>query len=355
MSKSKGNVLDPLELIDEYGADAVRFTLTAMAAVGRDLKLSTNRIAGYRNFGTKIWNVARFAEMNGCLPTEDFKPEDVTQTLNIWMVGKTVRFKVKMDDALSSYRFNDAANCAYSHVWGTFCDWYVELSKPLFQMKDGNIKEETKKTMAWALDQCLIILHPIMPFITEELWGKITSRKKMLIHADWPTYKLENFQDQNSDREIEWVINLIEQIRSIRSELGVPPAAKVPLHQVVLDPLGKEALRRNKFLIERLARLSGIEGPQQARKGSVTIVVEGGEFALEIINFIDLTAEKERLKKSIDKVQKEMDSLKNKIENKKFIANAPAQVIAETGERLSDLNEELLKLSAAKQRLENAG
>ena len=355
MSKSKGNVMDPIDLVNEYGADAVRFTLSAMAAMGRDLKLSNNRIAGYRNFGTKIWNAARFAQLNGCMTSENFQPEDVTQTLNKWIIGETVRFKINVDIALSSYRFNDAANAAYSHIWGKFCDWYVEFSKPLLDLDDDKIKRETKLTMAWALDQCLIVLHPIMPFVTEEIWGKTASRKKMLIHTDWPTYELEGFQDQKADKEINWVINLIEQIRSIRSELGVPAVAKIPLFIISLDMAGKEALNNNEHLILRLARLSAISTTERTDKGSVTIAVEGGEFNLQIVDFINLTVENERLKKSIDKIQKERLGLTNKINNKNFLANAPKGLVSETKERISELDEELLKLSDAQQRLKNAG
>ena len=355
MSKSKGNVMDPLELIDEYGADAVRFTLTAMAAMGRDLKLSNNRIAGYRNFGTKLWNAARFAEMNDCRPIIDFKPTEVQQTLNKWVVGETVRFKEAMDKALSSYRFNDAASVAYTHIWGKFCDWYVELSKPLLGLEGSSEKRETQATMAWALDQCLIILHPIMPFITEELWMSIGSRKQMLIHEDWPEYSSLEFQNAVADREIEWVISLIEQIRSVRSELRVPAGAKIPLLQVKVESKFEEIIKRNKILIEKLARLSSILVIDLAPKGAVTIAVEGSEFALRISDFIDLPSEAIRLTKSIEKIKDESVMLTGKLSNTKFIANAPEAVIIDTKERLLELNDDLGKLAAALRRITQAG
>ena len=230
MSKSLGNILDPIELIDRYGADAVRFTLTAMAAMGRDLKLSEERIAGYRNFGTKLWNAARFAEMNDCRPDPAFDPRSVTLTANKWIVGETGRLRETLDAALAAYRFNDAANALYAHVWGKVCDWYVELAKPLF---DGDGAAETRATMAWVLDQCLILMHPVMPFITEALWGQIATRPKLLCHTDWPTYGPELI-DPAADAEMTWIIGLIEDIRSVRAQLHVPAGARVPLVELAL-------------------------------------------------------------------------------------------------------------------------
>ena len=355
MSKSKGNVLDPIELIDEYGADAVRFTLTSMAAMGRDLKLSKNRIAGYRNFGTKLWNAARFAEINDCKPDENFTPHSVNHTLNKWIVGETARFKEKMDKSLENFRFNDAAAVSYNHIWGKFCDWYVEFSKPLLEIGDPDTRAETQSTLAWVLDQCLILLHPIMPFITEELWSKITHREKPLIHTDWPDYSVSNLLDQDADHEIAWVINLIEQIRSVRSELGVPPAAKVPLVQIQLDKRGVSALNRNSALIERLSRLSKISIELERQNGAVIIPVEGGEFALKIANFIDLPSEKSRLKKSINKIIAEVNLLEKKLSNQKFIANAPSVVIDESKSRLLELQNNLSKLSISLEQIRMVG
>ena len=220
MSKSLGNVLDPLELIDDYGADAVRFTLTAMAAMGRDLKLSPQRIAGYRNFGTKLWNAARFAEMNEAVGSTGAIPQP-KQTVNRWILGETAKTKALVDTALSQYRFNDAANTLYAFVWGTVCDWYVEFSKPLLLDGTGEVKRETQDTMAWVIDQCLILLHPIMPFITEELWGTLAKREGMLIHADWPTYG-DELIDAEADAEMNWVIALIDSVRSAARKCTCP-------------------------------------------------------------------------------------------------------------------------------------
>ncbi|MEM9098733.1 MAG: valine--tRNA ligase, partial [Pseudomonadota bacterium] len=230
MSKSLGNVIDPLEIIDEYGADALRFTLTSMAAMGRDIKLDVNRVAGYRNFGTKLWNAARFAEMNGCYAadacsygktTEELRKNSPRHMVNRWVIGETVRVSKTVHKALEEFRFNEAAGALYNHIWGTFCDWYLEISKPLLQGQNEEAKAETQATMAWALDQCLILLHPIMPFITEALWESLSKRDKMLVHGDWPDLS-EDLIDPAADDEIGWVIRMIEEIRSVRVQMNVP-------------------------------------------------------------------------------------------------------------------------------------
>ncbi|WP_112321699.1 valine--tRNA ligase [Oceanibium sediminis] len=355
MSKSLGNVLDPLELIDEYGADAVRFTLTAMAAMGRDLKLSTDRIKGYRNFGTKLWNAARFAEMNECSPAADFDPAACTQTVNKWIVGETARAREACDEALAQYRFNDAANGLYAHVWGKVCDWYVEFAKPLLQSGDEAVIAETRATMAWAIDQCLILLHPIMPFITEQLWGDIAERPKMLVHTDWPTYSSADLADAAADAEMLWVIGLIEDIRSLRAETHVPAGAKLPLIQIDLDAAGTQALANNATLVARLARVSEFQTANSAPKGAVTLPVPGGTFCLPLADVIDVAAERVRLDKALAKLGKEVGGLKGKLNNAKFIANAPEEVVDEARTRLEELEAESAKLQAAQKRLDDLG
>jgi len=355
MSKSTGNVLDPLELIDEYGADAVRFTLTAMAAMGRDLKLSTQRIEGYRNFGTKLWNAARFAEMNECKPSTDFDPSTVTQTVNQWIVGETARALEGFDTALNAYRFNDAANGLYAFVRGQVCDWYVEFAKPLFQSDDAAVVAETRATMAWAIDQCLILLHPIMPYITEQLWGDIAEREKMLVHADWPQYNSADLATPTADAELHWVIGLIESIRSVRAEMRVPAGAKIPMVQLQLDDAGKGALARNVMLIKRMARIEDISEATEAPKGAITIAVEGGTFCLPLADIIDVDAENTRLSKAIEKLAKEVGGLKGKLSNEKFTAKAPAAVVEENRQRLISATEEIEKLEAAMKRLADLG
>ncbi|WP_108483185.1 valine--tRNA ligase [Oceaniglobus ichthyenteri] len=351
MSKSLGNVLDPLELIDEYGCDAVRFTLTAMASMGRDLKLSTARIAGNRNFGTKLWNAFRFAEMNGAT-THKGLPQP-SQTVNRWIIGETAKVRADVDAALSAYRFNDAANALYVFVWGKVCDWYVELSKPLLLDGTDAQKIETRQTLAWVLDQCLILLHPIMPFITEELWGQI-ERSKMLIHADWPTYG-DELIDPQADSEMNWVISLIEGIRSVRGEMNVPAALKVDLLMLDLDEPGQTAWNNNAPMIEKLARLNSLALAETAPKGSATIPVAGGTFALPLADIIDVSAEKARLSKALGKVEKELGGLNGRLKNPKFRENADAQVIEETEAQAAVKAEEKQRLETALHRLAEIG
>ena len=293
--------------------------------------------------------------MNECSPVADYDPKACTQTVNKWIVGETARAREAVDEALNAYRFNDAANTLYAHVWGKVCDWYVEFAKPLFQSGDEAVIAETRATMAWAIDQCLILLHPIMPFITEELWGQIAERAKMLVHADWPTYTAADYADAEADAEMGWVIGLIEDIRSVRAETHVPVGAKVPLIQVELDEAGARALERNRALIERLARVAEFQTADAPPKGAVTIPVQGGLFCLPLADVIDIAAEKARLDKATDKLGKEMGGLEKKLSNEKFIANAPEEVVDEARARLEDLQDEAAKLRAAQDRLKELG
>ena len=353
MSKSLGNVLDPLELIDEYGADAVRFTLTSMAAMGRDLKLSTQRIAGYRNFTTKIWNAARFAEMNGVFGHARWQPgTPLKETANKWIVGEVARARIETDAALAAFRFNDAANGLYAFAY-TFFDWYVEFSKPLL---DGDAAEETRAVYGWALDQLLIMLHPIMPFLTEELWGLSAEREKMLVHADWPTYG-EELIDRDALAEMRWVRDLIEKVRSVRGEMNVPKSLKAPLFKLSLDAAGEAAWARNEAIIlkDREAGIEGLTAADAAPKGSATIAVEGGTFALPLEGLIDAGAERARLEKSVGKLEKELGGLEGRLKNPKFRENAAPEVIEETEDLAAQKSGELARLKTAVARLAEIG
>ncbi len=350
MSKTAGNVIDPLEIIDEYGADALRFTNAAMAAIGGVLKLSKDRIAGYRNFGTKLWNATRFAEMNGVFEAPVSGIPQPTHTVNRWIIGETAKVREAVDDAFAAYRFNDAANALYAFVWGKVCDWYVEFSKPLF---DTEHAAETRATMRWVLDQCYILLHPIMPFITEELWGLTGTRPKMLVHADWPTYGAELI-DAEADREMNWVIGLIEEIRSSRAQMSVPVALKLPMLLAEADAPARAALARNEALVLRLARLEAItEGA--VGKGAISIAAPGALFGLPLEGVIDVAAEKARLEKTLAKVEKEAAGLRARFANPKFVANAAEEVIEEARENLAAREEEAAKIGAALKRLAELG
>ena len=351
MSKSLGNVLDPLELIDEYGADAVRFTLTAMAAMGRDLKLSTQRIAGYRNFGTKLWNFARFAEMNGVFEVSVEGTPRAEATLNRWILGETAKVRATVDEALENFRFNDAANALYAFVWGKVCDWFVEFSKPLLQGEDVALRDETRAVMKWVLDQCLILLHPIMPFITEELWSLSGRREKMLVHADWPEHAPADLVDEAADHEMNWVIALIEEIRSARAQMHVRAGLYVPLVVAEIDARGRAAWARNEALIRRLARVESLAQVAELPRGAVTIAVEGATFGLPLADIIDIGAEKTRLEKTLGKLEKELRGLRGRLGNPKFVASAPEEVVEEARANLAAREEEEAKLKEALARL----
>ncbi|WP_101065427.1 valine--tRNA ligase [Roseovarius salinarum] len=354
MSKSLGNVLDPIELIEEYGADAVRFTLTAMAAMGRDLKLSPQRIAGYRNFGTKLWNAARFAEMNGATGSDGRLPA-ATHTVNRWILGETARVREEVDAALGAYRFNDAANALYAFVWGKVCDWYVEFSKPLLMDGDAAARAETQACMAWVIDQCLVMLHPIMPFITEELWGLLGTRDTMLVHADWPGHTAAGLADPEADREMTWVISLIENIRSARAQVHVPAGLYVPVLVTELDAAGQAAWESNAALIKRLARIDSIERVDSLPRGCITVAVEGGSFGLPVADLIDVAEEKARLEKTLGKLEKEMGGLRGRLDNPKFLQSAPEDVVEEARENLAVKEDEAARLRAALERLAELG
>ncbi|WP_417279505.1 valine--tRNA ligase [Celeribacter sp.] len=350
MSKTTGNVIDPLEIIDEYGADALRFTNASMASIGGVLKLSVDRIKGYRNFTTKIWNAARFAEMNEVF--EAYEPGVIptpSATVNKWIIGETAKVLAEVNTAFEEYRFNDAANALYAFVWGKLCDWYVELSKPLFYDGDEATKAETRQTMGWVLDQALVMLHPIMPFITEELWDTIKPGRGMLALTDWPELS-SDLIDAEADAEMNWVIDLIESIRSSRAEVHVPAGLKIPMVQVELNEAGKTAWANNEAMIMKLARLDSLsEGAMP--KGAITISVAGGTFALPLEGVIDIAEEKARLEKALGKLAKELGGLRGRLNNPKFVESAPEEVVAEAQENLSAREEEEGKLKAALARL----
>ncbi len=349
MSKSLGNVLDPLDLIDEFGTDAVRFTLTAMAAMGRDLKLSTARIAGYRNFGTKLWNACRFAEMNGVWQghATQAAPPAATATVNRWIIGETARVRAEVDAALAEYRFDHAATALYAFVWGKVCDWYVEFAKPLF---DGDQAAETRATMAWVLDHCMILLHPIMPFVTEELWQTTGRRTKMLVHTDWPTLG-EDLVDGAALHEMSWVTGLIEEIRSVRMQMHVPAGLKIDMLQLQLDAAGRAAWARNAALITRLARIGTLTEAAEAPKGAITLAVEGGTFAIPLEGVIDIAEEKTRLSNALEKLEKDLNGLRGRLANPAFLASAKEEVVDETRAKLDQGEDEAGKLRAALARL----
>ncbi len=350
MSKSKGNVMDPLELIDQFGADAVRFTMTSQAVQGRDVKLSTSRIEGYRNFVTKIWNAARFAEMNECKPVDGFDPSGCKLMLNRWIVGKTAEAAANIERAINAYRFNEAADAGYHFTWGSFCDWYIEFSKPIFFGDDEAAKAETRATMAWAFDRILQILHPIMPFVTEELWEKISTRDSALMLSEWP--ELSNLADKEAETEIDWVIRLVTSVRALRAEMNVPPKAMLNLYFKDASAGTISRLENNRDLIHRMARIEqsgAMEG--EVEKGSVSSVIDEATIILPLAGAIDVGAERARLEKEIGKLDAEVAKFEQRLSNKGFTDKAPKKVVDELQVKLAETKAESEKLSEALERL----
>lgn len=349
MSKSKGNVIDPLELIDAYGADALRFTLAAMAAQGRDIKLAKSRVEGYRNFGTKLWNAARFAEMNGVALDPNYDPLAARVTVNRWIAGETARTEALVRKALNEYKFNEAAAALYQFVWNVFCDWYLELIKPILNGTDEAAKAETRATTAWVMDQILLLLHPFMPFVTEELWQQTAKRGQWLIASDWPAYK--GLGDAAADAEMEWVIRFVSEVRSVRAEMNVPAGAKIGC---VLVSANSDTRRRADAWeneIMRLARLSSITFEDSVPKASAQIVLNEATVALPLEGVIDFAAEKVRLVKELEKIAKDTAAIDGRLNNPGFVAKAPPEVLEESRERKAELESRKAKVDEALTRL----
>ncbi|UWQ34257.1 valine--tRNA ligase [Leisingera sp. M527] len=356
MSKSTGNVVDPLEIIDEFGADALRFSSAAMAALGGVLKLDMERLKGYRNFGTKLWNAVNFAHFNNVYDenTPAFDCPDASAAVNQWIIGETAKVRVEVDAALEAYRFNDAANALYAFTWGKVCDWYIELSKPLFGSEDEAVIAETRQTLGWVLDQCMILLHPIMPFITEELWGNTAKRGNMLVHEDWPAYGTE-LVNAEADAEMNWVITAIENIRSTRAQMHVPAGAKIPMVVTEFSDQARNAWQKNEAMIQKLARITSLEQVESFPKGCASVAAPGAAFGLPLADVIDVDAEKARLEKTLGKLAKELGGLRGRLNNPKFAASAPEDVVAEARENLSLREEEEAKVKEALARLAEIG
>ncbi|AUW42091.1 valine--tRNA ligase [Rhizobium leguminosarum] len=356
MSKSKGNVIDPLELIDEYGADALRFTLAIMAAQGRDVKLDPARIAGYRNFGTKLWNATRFAEMNGANSDPHFVPEAAELTINRWILTELARTERDVTEALEAFRFNDAAGALYRFVWNEVCDWYLELLKPVFNGEDEGAKAEAQACSAYILEEIYKLLHPFMPFMTEELWahtaGEGKERDTLVCHAEWPA---PSYADDGAADEINWLIDLVSGIRSVRAEMNVPPSATAPLVVVKANNLTRERLFRHDAAIKRLARVEAISLADDAPKGAAQIVVAEATICLPLGNLIDLSAEKARLEKAIAKMEGEISRIDGKLSNEKFVANANPEVVEAERDRLEELKGQIASLMTALSRVSEAG
>ncbi len=352
MSKSKGNVVDPLELIDEYGADALRFTLSIMAAQGSELKLDPGRVAGYRNFGTKLWNATRFAQMNGVAHDPDFDPAGAKLTINRWILTELSRTSGEITTGIEKYRFNEATSAAYRFVWNLFCDWYLELLKPVFTGEDEAAKAESQACAAYVLDQIYKLLHPFMPFMTEELWTLTAKRGQLICHAPWP---VAGFADDAAADEINWLVELVSQIRSARAEMNIKPSQIMNLAVVGADETLAGRLADHRAAIARLARLDAIETVDGPPAGSAQIVIGEATYCLPLAGIVDLDAERARLAKELARLAGETARLEKKLSNDKFVANAPDAVVAEEREKLAEYQAQQARVQAAFDRVSAAG
>ncbi len=383
MSKSKGNVIDPLGVIDDFGADALRFALARGAAHSHDIKLSSQLVETNRNFATKLWNACRFAEMNGCEKPDGFDPTAAKETLNRWIAHETSRATREVSEAIEGYRFNDAANAIYRFVWNVYCDWYVELAKPVLMGEEGAAKAETRAMTAWARDEILKLLHPFMPFITEELWAVTAKRDGLLVLAEWPrkasaltaeqiaamalagpgepliapvmaALDADDFSDPAAEAEIGWVVDLVTAIRSLRSEMNIPPATLIPLVLSGASTETQERAQRWNDTVKRLARLADISFADRPPEGAVQLLVRGEVVALPLKGVIDLSAEKARLDKEIVKADADIKRVDAKLGNEKFVANAPEEIVEEEKEKREAAVERKAKLQEALERLKLA-
>ena len=353
MSKSKGNVIDPLDLIEKYGADAMRFTLAAMEAQGRDIKLSESRVEGYRNFATKLWNAARYCEANSCVRDAAYDPAVCTGTVNRWIVSEAASAAATIEAALESYRFNEAANAIYQFAWGVYCDWFVEFSKPVFNGPDGATKDETRATAAWVLEQILGLLHPFMPFVTEELWGRLDDKRAhLLISQPWPELGDATLQYEAASAEIGRVIALVSGVRAARAEMNVPAAAKIPL--LLRGERGfpdwAENQREQIVQLARLENMAILDGAPP--KGSVQLVIDGNSVVLPLADVIDVDQERTRLEKELARITKEIAGIESKLSNEKFLARAPEHVVVEQRRRKSEAEAAYLKITEAAKRID---
>jgi len=385
MSKSIGNVIDPLDLIEgidveglvkkrtyglnkpenapkiekatrkkypngfeAFGADALRFTLAIMAAQGRDVKLSIDRVAGYRNFGTKLWNATRFAEMNGVKSVAGFEPASTKLTINRWILTELSKCVAEVTANIEKYRFNDAANAAYKFVWNTFCDWYLELLKPIFNGDDETAKAEAQACAGYVLDQIYALLHPMMPFMTEELWEKTGDRDSLLCHTAWPTLQ---FEDAKAATEINWLVELITQVRSVKAEMNIKPSQVLSLDVVDANDTTRQCLDTHSAALRQMARVEPIKMVDSAPKGSAQIVIGEAIYCLPLEGIVDFAEERNRLEKELGKLDGEIKRLEGKLGNEKFVANAPEEVVAEEQQKLLDYQEQRRRVEIAFKRV----
>ncbi|WP_022727114.1 valine--tRNA ligase [Fodinicurvata sediminis] len=348
MSKSKGNIIDPLEMIDNYGSDSLRFTLAALAVPGRDVKLDPSRVEGYRNFITKLWNAARFCLMNQAELPAGYDPANNSTALNRWIVSEVCQLRSDIDTALENYRLDEAAGRLYHFIWHSFCDWYIEFAKP--QLENVETTAETRATMAWTMNALLRLLHPFAPFVTEELWSRFGG-EGLLITAQLPEDR-QDLRAPSAVSEMEWLIALISEIRALRGEMNVPAGSHVSL--VVKDAAAETGTRleRHADLLKRLARVESLEiAVNDLPSDAATFVMEEATMGIPLGNVIDITEERQRLERELDKLSKEIAKLDGKLSNAQFLEKAPAAVVEEQRQRRAQIAQSRDKLAGSLERL----
>lgn len=353
MSKTKGNVIDPLVLLDTYGADALRFTLASLAAPGRDVKFSQTQVEGYRNFATKLWNAARFSEMNGCIFNPEYTPINLSVPINQWIVQQTMGLSREAKEAIEAYKFNEAAHLLYHFIWGSFCDWYLEFCKPKFA-SEGDEKTETQQTVAWVLDQILRLLHPFMPYMTEVLWKNLHPDAGLLMGENWP--KDQQLKYGEASQDMNWLIQVISTVRSVRAEMNIPPATYLTLSFYDASPMIHRRIRTHEDLLIKLARLDHIKAfseplPLEDAKGSAQVVLGEATLLIPLSGAIDVGAEKERLNKELGKAIAEIEGIEKKLGNQEFISRAPQEIVDTQNKRLENARLAVQKLGQALERI----
>ena len=349
MSKSKGNVVDPLGLIDQYGADALRFFMAAMESQGRDIKMDDKRVEGYRNFATKLWNASRFCEVNGIGASKTLAAPEAALPVNRWIISEVVETQRALDKALADLRFDAAANTIYHFTWDRFCDWYLELTKPVLQGEDAGAADETRIVAGWVLDQIIVMLHPFMPFITEELWHAMGERSYDLIVAKWPEPKAEI--DVQAKAEVDWLIKLVSELRSVKVDLNIAPGTKMTAHVRDGDDELQAKIARQSAALDRVGRLEAISCDAAPDGPSAQIVVDGATYVLPLAGAIDIDAEKARLNKTLEAAQKEAKSLSGRLGNPNFVEKAKPEAVEKARADLADKEAEAGRLQAAINRL----
>ena len=349
MSKSKGNVVDPLGLIDQYGADALRFFMAAMESQGRDIKMDDKRVEGYRNFATKLWNASRFCEVNGIGASKTLAAPEAALPVNRWIISEVVETQRALDKALADLRFDAAANTIYHFTWDRFCDWYLELIKPVLQGEDAGAADETRIVAGWVLDQIIVMLHPFMPFITEELWHAMGARDYDLIVAKWPEPKAEI--DAQAKAEVDWLIKLVSELRSVKVDLNIAPGTKMTAHVRDGDDNLQAKIARQTAALDRVGRLAAVSFDPAPDGPSAQLVVDGATYVLPLAGAIDIDAEKARLNKTLEAAQKEAKSLSGRLGNPNFVEKAKPEAVEKARADLADKQAEAERLQAAIDRL----